>query len=51
MNREERKVFFKEVRNAIKYGAPKSTLAAMLVRLPSDSEKAKFFRRKLQEMI
>jgi len=51
MNREERRVFFKEVREAIRHGAPKPTLLAMLNVLPNDSEKAKHLRGKIKEML
>lgn len=51
MNREERRVFFKEVRRAIKERAPKPTLIAMLHALPADSEKSIFLRRKIRDQI
>jgi hypothetical protein len=51
MNREERQVFFKEVRRAVKEGAPRPTLLAMLQALPDDSEKAKYFRERIRSMI
>ena len=51
MNRDQRRVFFKEVRKAIKNGAPKPTLAMMLDLMPDDSKKAKAFRQTLAEML
>tara|TARA_A100001011_G_scaffold394811_3_gene488110 strand:- start:1413 stop:1574 length:162 start_codon:yes stop_codon:yes gene_type:complete len=51
MNRDQRQVFFKEVRKAIKNGAPKPTLAMMLELMPDDSKKGKAFRKTLAEML
>ena len=51
MNRDRRRVFFKEVRRAIKSGAPKPTLAMMLELMPDDSKKGKAFRKTLAEML
>lgn len=48
MTREERSDLYKEIRSALKNGAPTLTLLAMLDSLPFDSEKALYFRKKLE---
>jgi hypothetical protein len=51
MTRDERSNLYREIRLAIKDGAPVPTLLAMLDSLPNDSEKSEYFRRKIKEMI
>ena len=48
MTREERADLYKEIRSALKNGAPIPTMLAMLDSLPFDSEKALYFRKKLE---
>tara|TARA_B100000131_G_scaffold315603_1_gene354325 strand:- start:2042 stop:2218 length:177 start_codon:yes stop_codon:yes gene_type:complete len=48
MTREERSNLYKEIRRALKKGASIPTMLAMLDSLPFDSEKALYFRKKLE---
>jgi len=47
MNKQSRSTLYRKVREALKYDAPDVHLKELLELLPTDSEKAKFFRVKL----